>query len=67
MNNQENPKTPHDRLEAAVQVIDNPVSRLIIRRIYKNEMAGASIFWDEKEKSIEFINDNFSITIQENK
>lgn len=60
------PKTPHQRLETALEVIRNPISRLIIRRIYKTELKNSSIFWDEKDKMIEFVSDDLTITINEN-
>ena len=61
------PKIPRKRLEMALKLIKEPLSRLIIRRIWESEFRYASIFWDEDKEEVEFITDNLSIVFTENK
>jgi hypothetical protein len=55
----------NERLKTALQIIKDPKRRQKIRRIYERQFKGASVFWDSDEKWIEFISDEFEITIRE--
>ena len=57
--------SPRQRLEAALKCVRNPVVRLKIRRIFEKEIPNASIFWDEDDRQVEFIANDWEIIIRE--
>lgn len=62
-------QSQRQRLETALQVIRNPRVRLQIRRIFETEMDGpsqaTSVFWDEQERQIELVANDWEIIIRE--
>jgi hypothetical protein len=58
-------QSPKQRFETALKVLSNPSLRLKARRIWKTEMQGCSVFWDNAEKQIELIGNNHEIIIRQ--
>lgn len=58
-------QSPRQRLETALNCIGNARVRLQIRRIFENEIPNASVFWDEKERQVEFVANDWEIVIRE--
>ncbi len=56
---------PRQRLEDALKCIRNPRVRLQVRRIYEQEIPTGSIFWDEAERQVELISNDWEIIIRE--
>lgn len=58
-------KSPAARLNRACACLTDALLRLRVRRIYKSEARECSIFWDEIEREVEFISDDWEITIRQ--
>lgn len=58
-------QSPSQRLESALKCIQNPMVRLKIRRIVASEAQYASVFWDEDERQVELIADDWEMIIRE--
>jgi len=58
-------QSPRQRLETALDCIRNARVRLQVRRIFENEIPNASVFWDETERQVELIANDWEIIIRE--
>lgn len=58
-------QSPRQRLETALGCIRNARVRLKIRRIAELEMPTALVFWDEQERQVELIANDWEIIIRE--
>lgn len=58
-------QSPRQRLETALGCIRNARVRLQIRRIFEAEIPKASVFWDEQERQVELIANDWEIIIRE--
>jgi len=59
------PKSPAARLTRALACLTDPILRLRARRIYNAEAKECSIFWDEVEREVEFVGDDWEIVISQ--
>ena len=58
-------QSPRQRLETALTFIRNARVRLQIRRIFATEIPSAFIFWDEQERQVELVANDWEIIIRE--
>jgi hypothetical protein len=58
-------QSSRERLETAIGCIRNARVRLQIRRIFEAEIPNASVFWDEDEREVELIANDWEIIIRE--
>jgi len=58
-------QTPRQRLESALACIRNARVRLQVRRIWEEHIPNASICWDEQERQVELIANDWEIIIRE--
>jgi len=58
-------QSPRQRLETALGCIRNARVRLQIRCIFESEIPTASVFWDENERQVELIANDWEIIIRE--
>ena len=58
-------QSPRQSLEMALECIRNARVRLQIRRIFESEIPTGSVFWDEQERQVELIGNDWEIIIRE--